>query len=40
MIGYDLSRFIQEICVIDAEVGVEPPDLVGDEFVGYKALTI
>ena len=40
MIGYDFSRFIQKICVVDAEVGVEPPDLIGDELVGYKALEI
>ena len=38
MIRYDLPRFILEVGVVDAEVGVEPSHLVGDEFAWDKTL--
>jgi hypothetical protein len=38
MIRYDFPRFILEVGVVDAEVGVEPPHLVGDEFAWDKPL--
>jgi len=38
MIRNDLSRFILEVSVVDAEVRVEPFDLVADEFAWDKAL--
>ena len=40
MIRYDLTRFILEVCVVDAEVAVEPSHLVGDEFAWDKPLEL
>jgi hypothetical protein len=40
MIRYDLPRFILEVGVVDAEVGVEPLHLVGDEFAWDKPLEL
>jgi hypothetical protein len=34
----DFARFVLEISVVDAEVGVEPVDFVGDELSWNKAL--
>lgn len=38
MIRDDFMGFILEVCIIDAEVGVEPVDLASDEFARNKAL--
>ena len=38
MVRYDLSRFILKVGVVDAEVGVEPLDLIGDKFTRNKSL--
>ena len=40
MIRYDFPRFILEVGVVDAEVGVEPLNLVGDEFAWDKPLEL
>ena len=40
MIRYDFPRFILEVGVVDAEVGVEPSHLVGDEFAWDKSLEL
>lgn len=39
VIRYDRWRFVLEIGVVDAELGVEPVDLVGDELAGDEALS-
>ena len=38
VVGDDLDRLGLEVGVVDAEVSVEPVDLVGYEFTGDKAL--
>jgi glycine cleavage system aminomethyltransferase T len=38
MVGYDLTRFLLEIGVVDAEVEVKPVNFARNEIVGYKAL--
>lgn len=38
MVGYDLTRFLLEIGVVDAEVEVEPVNFACNEIAGYKAL--
>lgn len=38
VIGYDGRGFVLEIRVVDAEVGVEPVDLVGDQFARDETL--
>lgn len=40
MIRYDFPRFILEVGVVDAEVGVEPSHFVGDEFAWDKPLEL
>lgn len=38
VIGYDRGRLILKVRVVDAELGVEPVDFVGDQLAGDKAL--
>ena len=38
MIRYDLSRFILEVGIVDAKVGVKPSHFIGDEFAWDETL--
>ena len=40
MVRYDLSRFILEVGVVDAGVGIEPSHFVSDEFAWDKTLKL
>ena len=38
MVGYDLTRFLLEVEVVDAEVEVKPVNFPRNQIAGYKAL--
>jgi hypothetical protein len=40
MVRYDLSRFVLEVGVVDAQVGVKPLNFVGNEFAWDKTLKL
>jgi hypothetical protein len=38
MIYNDMSRFICEVCIVDAKTGVKPIDFIGHELARHKSL--